>query len=164
MATGATDGAVTTELRVRYAETDAMGVVYYANYLVWFELGRTDWIRAQGVTYREFEEQGILLPVIQASCTYKSSARYDDLVRITTTVTALTRTRVTFGYRVTRRAPEPAALLAEGHTEHVFLTRAGRPTRLDRHPHLWAALAAVVAKHGQAGVSAAGAASATADR
>ncbi|MGN6362444.1 MAG: acyl-CoA thioesterase [Thermomicrobiales bacterium] len=153
MATGATDGAVTTELRVRYAETDAMGVVYYANYLVWFELGRTDWIRAQGITYREFEEQGILLPVVQASCTYKSSAHYDDLVRITTTVTGLTRTRVAFGYRVTRQEPEPGMLLAEGQTEHVFLTRTGRPTRLDRRPHLWSALAAIVADHGQAGAS-----------
>ena len=110
-----------------------MGVVYYANYLVWFELGRTDWIRAQGVTYREFEEQGILLPVVQASCAYKSSAHYDDLVCIATTVTELTRARVTFGYRVTRQTPEPAALLAEGRTEHVFLTRAGRLIRLDRH-------------------------------
>jgi acyl-CoA thioester hydrolase len=164
MATQVTDGTVTTELRVRYAETDAMGVVYYANYLVWFELGRTDWIRARGVTYREFEEQGILLPVVQVSCAYKSSAHYDDLVCIATTVTELTRTRVTFGYRVIRQAPEPAMLLAEGRTEHVFLTRAGRLTRLDRHPHLWAALAAVVAAHGPVAAPPAGTARIANDR
>jgi len=78
---GAGGLATTTEIRVRYAETDAMGVVYYANYLVWFELGRTDWIRAHGMTYREFEEHGVLLPVIEAHCAYRASARYDDLVR-----------------------------------------------------------------------------------
>ncbi len=71
---------VALDLRVRYAETDAMGVVYYANYLVWFELGRTEWIRAHGVTYRQFEDQGVLLPAVHASCDYKNSARYDDLV------------------------------------------------------------------------------------
>jgi acyl-CoA thioester hydrolase len=129
-----------TELRVRYAETDAMGVVYYANYLVWFELGRTDWIRAFGVTYREFEEQGILLPVVDAHCAYKTSARYDDLVRVETSVAALTPARIRFAYRAVRAGPDPA-LLAEGHTEHVFLTREGRVARLNRHPRLWQALA-----------------------
>lgn len=138
---GAGNAAI-TEIRVRYAETDAMGLVYYANYLVWFELGRTDWIRLHGVTYREFEEQGVLLPVVEVQCAYKASIRYDDLVRLETTVTTLTPTRIVFAYRATRPTPDGmATLLAEGRTAHVFLTRAGRVTRLTRHPCLWQLLA-----------------------
>lgn len=133
--------AVVTTLRVRYAETDAMGVVYYANYLVWFELGRTDWIRAHGVTYREFEEQGVLLPVVHASCTYKRSACYDDLVRVKTILAGLTRARVSFVYHLTRLDGDQEVLLAEGRTDHAFLSRDGRVVRLDRYPPLWAALA-----------------------
>ena len=136
-------GTVASELRVRYAETDAMGVVYYANYFIWFELGRTDWIRAHGVTYRQFEEQGVLLPVIHAACDYRSSARYDDLVRIETTVTALSRVRVSFGYRVLRVEPGPEALLATGSTEHPFMSREGRPIRLDRQSPFWLKLTAL---------------------
>jgi acyl-CoA thioester hydrolase len=135
-----------TELRVRYAETDTMGVVYYANYLIWFELGRTDWIRAHGVSYREFEEQGVLLPVVEARCSYKASARYDDVVRIATTVTALTPARISFSYRVTRPEPEGGeTLLAEGATDHVFMTRDRRIARLNRHPELWSRLTSAFA-------------------
>ena len=156
--------ASATEIRVRYAETDAMGVVYYANYFVWFELGRTDWIRMHGVTYREFEEQGILLPVVDAQCAYKASARYDDLVRLETTVTALTPARISFAYRATRAdRPAPGAepratLLAEGRTDHVFVTRDGHVARLNRHPHLWRALAPAfaAARAGGPGAASAG--------
>jgi acyl-CoA thioester hydrolase len=140
-----TNGMVASELRVRYAETDAMGVVYYANYLVWFELGRTDWIRAHGVTYREFEEHGILLPVVHASCDYRQSARYDDLVRVETTVTKLSRAGVDFAYRIVRVEPGPASLLVEGRTEHAFMSREGRIMRLDRDSPFWAALLASIA-------------------
>ena len=139
---------VTLDLRVRYAETDAMGVVYYANYLVWFELGRTEWIRAHGVTYRQFEEQGVLLPAIHAACDYKSSAHYDDLVRIETTVATLSRVRVGFAYRVLRAEPGPETLLATGRTEHTFLSPEGRLVRLDRHAPLWAILSAAVTARG----------------
>lgn len=150
--TGVTNGIV-TEIRVRYAETDAMGIVYYANYLVWFELGRTEWIRAHGLTYRELEEGGIRLPVVEAHCTYRASARYDDLVRLETTVTALTPVRVSFAYRATRAAPSGSTgdrsgvetLLVEGHTDHVFLTHDGRIARLTRFPHLWQPLTAAFA-------------------
>lgn len=144
---GEATGAMTTvtEIRVRYAETDAMGVVYYANYLVWFELGRTDWIRAHGVTYREFEERGVLLPVREARCAYRASARYDDLVRLETTAVALTPARVSFAYRATRADPAGDILLAEGQTDHVFLTREGRLTRLTRHPALWERLSGAFA-------------------
>lgn len=133
-------GTIGTELRVRYAETDAMGVVYYANYLAWFEIGRTGWIRAHGFTYRQVEEQGLLLPVTHASCDYRQSARYDDLVRVETTITRLSRASVAFGYRVVRAEPAPEILLAEGRTEHVFLTREGRIARLDRDSPFWIAM------------------------
>ncbi len=133
-------GTVTTELRVRYAETDAMGVVYYANYFVWLELGRTEWIRAHGVSYRELEAQGISLPVTHAACDYRQSARYDDLVRIETTVARLTRASVAFTYRIVRADPAPELPLAEGRSEHVFLSREGRIVRLDRQSPFWAAL------------------------
>ncbi len=129
-----------TTLRVRYAETDAMGVVYYANYLVWFELGRTEWIRTHGISYRELEEQGVLLPVTKVTCTYRQSARYDDLVRIETTVTRFTRASVTFHYQVFRAEPHPELLLTEGSSEHVFLSRAGKIVRLDPQSTLWQAL------------------------
>lgn len=145
-----TNGMIATTLRVRYAETDAMGVVYYANYLVWCELGRTEWIRAHGVSYRELEERGILLPVTHAACDYRQSARYDDPIRVETTVTRLTRAGVAFAYRILRAESDPPALLAEGRTEHVFLSRAGKIVRLDRDSDLWAALSAVVGSPGSA--------------
>ena len=117
---------------------------------VWFELGRTEWIRAHGVTYRQFEDQGILLPAVHAACDYKGSARYDDLVRVETTVTTLTRARVGFAYRVLRVEPGPEALLVEGRTEHVFLSREGRLVRLDRQSPFWTTLSeAVVARGGE---------------
>lgn len=142
MMVGETGSTVASELRVRYAETDAMGVVYYANYLVWFELGRTEWIRAHGVSYRELEEQGVLLPVTHASCDYRQSARYDDLIRIETTVARLTRASVAFSYRIIRAAPAPECLLAEGRSEHVFLSREGRIVRLDRQSPFWTTMTA----------------------
>lgn len=148
--TTAASGTIGTELRVRYAETDAMGVVYYANYLAWFELGRTGWIRAHGFTYREVEEQGLLLPVTHASCDYRQSARYDDLVRVETTIARLSRASVAFTYRVVRSEPAPDALLAAGRTEHVFLTREGRIARLDRQSPFWLALSAGVVRAGGA--------------
>ena len=78
-----------TLLRVRYAETDKMGIVYYANYLVWFEVGRTDLLRGSGWSYREMEVEGFSLPVIEAQCSYRQSARYDDDLDIRTTGTLL---------------------------------------------------------------------------
>lgn len=134
---------IATELRVRYAETDAMGVVYYANYLVWFEIGRTEWIRVHGISYRALEEQNILLPVTHASCDYRQSARYDDLVRIETTVTRLTRASMAFSYRIVRADPAPEVVLAEGRSEHVFISRTGQIVRLDRQSPIWTMLTTV---------------------
>ena len=118
-----------TRVRVRYAETDRMGVVYYANYLVWFEVGRTEWLRHTGWSYRAMErEGGIQLPVIEAHCQYRQPARYDDEVDIAATATLLTPVRVRFDYRLTRAGDD--LLLAEGHTVHAAVDVNGRPCRL----------------------------------
>jgi acyl-CoA thioester hydrolase len=115
-------------VRVRYAETDRMGVVYYSNYLVWFEVGRTEWLRETGWTYRAMEHEGLSLPVIEAQCTYKLSAEYDDELEIRTTGRRVSAVRLAFDYEIVRRAD--AAVVATGHTVHATLDRTGRPVRL----------------------------------
>jgi acyl-CoA thioester hydrolase len=93
-----------TELRVRYAETDRMGVVYHANYLAWCEVGRTDYVRAAGMSYREMEEAGVGLAVIDASLRFHASATYDDLVHVETRLTDVRSRAVTFEYVITNAA------------------------------------------------------------
>jgi acyl-CoA thioester hydrolase len=88
----------TTTVRVRYAETDAMGIAYYANYFVWFEVARCDWLRLRGQTYRQIEASGISLPVIDAHCEYRRPARYDDDVDIVVSVRLLSPVRLEFTY------------------------------------------------------------------
>jgi acyl-CoA thioester hydrolase len=113
---------VTTEVRVRYAETDQMGIVYYANYLVWFELGRVELLRSLGLAYSRLEtDHGCILPVIEATCRYKSPARYDDEILIETRPAMMRGSVLKFAYRILRKAPEGGerALLAEGETVHV---------------------------------------------
>ena len=105
-----------------------MGVVYYANYLVWFEVGRTEWLRDAGWNYRDMEEAGISLPVIEAHCDYRQSARYDDEIEIRTRATALTPVRLRFDYQAVRTAGD--VLVAEGHTVHAAVGTNGRPCRL----------------------------------
>ena len=118
----------TSIVRVRYAETDKMGIVYYAQYFVWFEVGRTDWLRDTGWTYRDMEAEGLALPVIEAHCEYKAGARYDDEVEIRTSARLVSPVRLAFDYDVTRRAD--ATLLVTGHTVHATVDRNGRPVRL----------------------------------
>jgi acyl-CoA thioester hydrolase len=113
---------VTTEVRVRYAETDQMGIVYYANYLIWFELGRVELLRSLGLAYSRLEtDHGCILPVIEASCRYRSPARYDDEILIETRPTMLRGSVLKFAYRILRKGRESAenTLLAEGETVHV---------------------------------------------
>lgn len=117
-----------TRVRVRYAETDKMGIVYYAHYFVWFEIGRTEWLRDAGWTYRAMEDEGYGLPVIEARCEYKSGARYDDDLRIETRARLVTPVRLAFDYRVARVDEEQA--IATGVTVHATIDRAGRPVRL----------------------------------
>jgi acyl-CoA thioester hydrolase len=113
---------VTTEVRVRYAETDQMGIVYYANYLVWFEIGRVELLRALGLTYNQLEiDHQCILPVIEASCRYRAPARYDDEIVIETRPSLLRGSVLKFAYQVWRKATETEErkLLAEGETVHV---------------------------------------------
>jgi acyl-CoA thioester hydrolase len=118
-----------SRVRVRYAETDKMGVVYYANYFVWFEVGRTDLLREQGWSYRNMEADGYALPVVEAHCQYAQSARYDDELDVRTTGTLLSPVRVRFDYEVVR-ADNTETVIASGHTVHAVLDAAGRPRRL----------------------------------
>ena len=127
-ATGAAHRVRSTQIRVRYAETDRMGVVYYANYLVWFEVARTDWLRETGWSYREMEAEGVSLPVIEAHCEYRRAVKYDDEVEIQTRATLLTPVRVRFDYELRLLGHSP--VLATGHTIHAALDSAGRPCRL----------------------------------
>jgi acyl-CoA thioester hydrolase len=115
-------------VRVRYAETDKMGVVYYANYLVWFEVGRTDWLRETGWSYREMEVDGLALPVIEAHCEYRQGAKYDDEIDVRTRASKASGVRIRFDYEVVRRAD--GAVVATGHTVHATIDRQGRPVRL----------------------------------
>jgi acyl-CoA thioester hydrolase len=116
---------VTTEVRVRYAETDQMGIVYYANYLVWFEIGRVELLRALGLAYSQLEiEHQCILPVVEASCRYRSPARYDDQILIETRPSLLRGPVLKFAYRILRKASNAQegaehTLLAEGETVHV---------------------------------------------
>jgi acyl-CoA thioester hydrolase len=113
-------------IRVRYAETDQMGVVYHANYFVWMEIGRVELCRARGIEYREMENDGILLAVCEAGCRYLSPARYDDEVVVRTRIEEAGPRMVRFGYEM-RRAER---VLATGFSRHVFLGRDMRPKRL----------------------------------
>ena len=124
-AAGATPPSV---IRVRYADTDQMGITYHANYLVWFEVGRTDWLRHHGWTYRDMEREGFLLPVIEVSCRYLTPARYDDELEVHTHAALVTPVRVRFDYEA--RLAGGGAVCATGHTVHAVLGSSGKPCRL----------------------------------
>jgi acyl-CoA thioester hydrolase len=111
---------VRARVRVRYAETDQMGVVYHANYLVWFEVGRVEFLRAKGLSYKEMElEEGCAIAVVEASARYRSPARYDDELDIETELITARGAVVRFGYRVVRVSD--GVLLCEGETVHVVV-------------------------------------------
>jgi acyl-CoA thioester hydrolase len=124
----ATDWTSST-LHVRYAETDQMGVVYYSNYLVWFEIGRTDYCRQHGFAYRDMEEQdGLYIIVAEARCRYKAPAHYDDEILVRTCLRAVRKRVLVFGYEIYHQMNDE--LLAEGETVHVITDRDGRPRSL----------------------------------
>jgi acyl-CoA thioester hydrolase len=118
------------QVTVRYAETDMMGIVYHANYLPWFEVGRTTLLKEIGVPYRKLEEEGFRLPVLEVSAKYLRPAVYDDTIEILTTLRERPLLRIYLEYEV-RRGDE---LLATGTTVHAFVDRDGRPVR----PPAWA--------------------------
>jgi len=111
-----------TRIRVRYAETDQMGVVYYANFFVWFEIGRVELLRQLGFHYKRMElEDDCQIPVVEANCRYKSPAHYDDELLLETRILGMRPTVIKFGYRLLRPADDK--LLAEGETTHVTVNR-----------------------------------------
>jgi acyl-CoA thioester hydrolase len=113
-------------VRVRYAETDAMGYLHHAQYLVYFELGRTELLRINGVRYRDMEERGIFYVVARMECRYRAPARYDDLLTLTTTTERMSPVRVEHSYRLTR----DGSLLTEGRSTLVAVGRNGKPLGL----------------------------------
>ena len=123
-----TTPVVTTRLRVRYAETDQMGVVYYANYLVWFEMGRAEYCRQMGFSYASLETNGFRLMVADVHCRYKAPARYDETIRVETTIHELKKKTLTFDYKIFN--DETNQLLAQGYTKHVCTTFDGKLIRL----------------------------------
>jgi acyl-CoA thioester hydrolase len=120
--------ASTTEFRIRYSETDQMGRVYYSNYLVFFEVGRTHLIRQHWKPYSALESDGYFLPVLEANCRYHHPIGYDDLIRIETHLSLARPTVLRFDYSLT--CPEKSFLVAEGFTEHCFMNRDGKPRRM----------------------------------
>ncbi len=116
----------TTRIRVRYADTDQMGFAYYANYLVWFEVGRTEMLRECGLPYAELEALGVALPVLEAHCRYRKSARYDQLLRVVSRLKEMPRVTLRIEYEIFDEAEQ---LLAEGYTTHAFINREGKPVR-----------------------------------
>ena len=120
---------VETRLRVRYAETDQMGIVYHANYLVWMEVGRVEYCRSAGIVYRDLErDEGILLAVVEARCRYVSPARYDEEVTVGTWIEDANPRMLRFGYEMVESASQRK--LATGETRHIFCNRERKPMKL----------------------------------
>ena len=118
---------VRTDIRVIYGDTDQMGVVYYANYLRWFEAGRNEFIRAHGLRYRDFEERfSLRLPVVEAHVSYRTPARYDDLLAVETSLAEVRRASARFGYRIVR----DGEVVATGHTMHACVDLEGHVRRI----------------------------------
>lgn len=123
-----------TRLRVRYAETDRMGVVYYANYLVWMEVGRVELCKSLGFSYRDMENQdGVLLAVAESYCRYRAPARFDDEVIVKTWIDGANSRLAVFAYEM--RLAESGQILATGHTRHIFVNRQMERTRLPEKYH-----------------------------
>ncbi len=113
-------------LRVPYADTDQMGMVYYANYLIYFERGRTELLRDLGLAYRDLEAKGIYIPVIEASCNYISPARYDDELMVLTTVSSLGAASIEFSYEILKGGKR----ITTGKTRHPIVNKEFRPMRM----------------------------------
>lgn len=117
----------TTSFRVRYAETDQMGVVYHGNYAQFFEIGRTEWLRSMGITYKYMEKTGIMLPVISLNCNFKKSALYDDVLTVETFLKKTPSVKIEFEYKITNQHNE---LICSGNTVLAFInSETKRPIR-----------------------------------
>lgn len=123
-------------VRVRYEETDQMGVAYHGNYYTWFEVGRSSFFRSLGYTYLQLEEEGIILPVIESNCSYKIPAKYDDELLIKTKINQLKGVRLEFEYNIIRKIDEE--LLAKGKTVHAFVNKSLKPVNFKKeNPKIW---------------------------
>ena len=129
---------VTHTFRVRYGETDAMGVAHHSSYVLWFEMGRTEYMRSFGFTYRQLEQMGVGLPVIELRVRYYRACFYDDELVISTWVEEMSRTRLLLAYRIDR--PADGTLLTEATTLHTYTGKDGRPLRITHFPEAWARL------------------------
>lgn len=125
---GAARAVTSSSIRVRYAETDQMGIAHHAEYFAWFEVGRTDLLRAHGLTYRDLEKRGIHFPVIGTEARFLRPAYYDDVLEVRTEVASLTGARIAFLYEIHRDGT--GGPLATGRTEHAAVDAQGRPCRL----------------------------------
>lgn len=136
----AAEGWHSVEVRVRYQETDGMGVVYHGNYLTWFEIARTEWTRINGYAYQAIEARGLYLPVVDISIQYKHPARYDDVVEVRCRMTDMGPVRMSFEYDL-RLACSPGTTIAAGTSQHVWVDRKWRPVRLSKTaPDIYEAL------------------------
>lgn len=115
-----------TEMRVRFCETDLMGVVHHSNYLVYFEVGRVDWLRKRNITYADWTDRGVQVPVVDAKLRYRAPARFDDLLSIETTLTLLRNVSLDYSYRIVRGD----AVLAEGSTRLACIDQHGKLLRM----------------------------------
>src|SRR5690554_5921397 len=120
-----------SRIRVRYKETDQMGIAHHSNYYPWFEVGRTDLIREMGLSYRDLEDMGLMLPVLETHCYYKHGALYDDLLVIRSEIAEFKGIRLTIKYDVTRE--EDGLLLARGSTVHAFTDSKLKPINIKKH-------------------------------
>jgi acyl-CoA thioester hydrolase len=142
-------------VRVHYKETDQMGVVHHANYISWFEIGRTEWMRANGIAYCKIESLGLMLPVIDLGVKYRKSAHYDDCIAIYTKIASLSVARLEFEYEVRKIGNEQSTLsageggsnipegklLASGTTLHMWINQNWKPVRIDKAaPEVWTLL------------------------
>jgi len=119
-----------TRLTVRYAETDKMGIVHHSNYPIWFEAGRTDFLKQTGVSYSDVEAMGVMLPLYEVTCRFKSPAKYEDEIAVITRLKELTRVRLILSYEVVN--VKTNALLATGETLHAFTDSALKPLNAER--------------------------------
>ena len=122
-----------THITARYEETDQMGVIHHSVYPVWFEIGRTDLIKKAGMTYTELENMGIMLPLIELTCTYKSYAKYEDELMVKSCINAISYTRISFYYEVLKLSEGKSMLIASGKTFHVFTDRGLKPVNMKKH-------------------------------
>jgi acyl-CoA thioester hydrolase len=125
-----------TKIKVRYVETDQMGIVHHSNYYAWFEVGRTEFIKESGMTYRQMEEENIMIPLVESKCKYIIGAKYEDELTVKTRIEELNGAKVIFSYEVVR--DEDSAVLAKGSTVHAFVNKSFKIINLKKiNPDVW---------------------------